>query len=211
MKQNSPYKFQNVGYLILCLIVFTSCGKHGEHEYHGVTDKIEAESKHYNGTTISSDKYLEGLDLMEVTENGQTFFIPKRKEHIKSFNCTECHSEPLEKLKKGIGQKAHWDLKLNHANAQIMNCTTCHNGSNMDQLTSLTGQEIDLNNSYNLCSQCHTTQFKDWTGGAHGKKIKSWAPPRASLTCVNCHNPHNPSIDSRWPARFNTQTEKERK
>jgi hypothetical protein len=211
MKQNSPYKFQNVGFFILCLLIFISCDKHGEHKYHGVTDKIKAESKHYNGTTISSDKYLEGLDLMEVTENGQTFFIPKRKEHIKSFNCTECHSEPLEKLKKGVGQKAHWDLKLNHANAQIMNCTTCHNGSNMDQLTSLTGQEIDLNNSYNLCSQCHTTQFKDWTGGAHGKKIKSWAPPRASLTCVNCHNPHNPSFDSRWPARFNTQTEKERK
>lgn len=160
MKQNSSYKLQYLGYLVLCLVLFISCGKHGEHEYHGVTDKIEAESKHYDGTSISSDTYLEGLDLMEVTENGQTFLIPKRKEHIKSFNCTECHSEPLEKLKKGIGQKAHWDLKLNHANSETMNCTTCHDGSNMDQLTSLTGQGIDLNNSYKLCSQCHTTDRK---------------------------------------------------
>lgn len=211
MKQNSQQIVQRLGYLVLCLVLFSSCGKHGEHEYHGVTDKIEAESKHYDGTSISSEKYLEGMDLMEVTENGQTFLIPKRKEHIKSFNCTECHSEPLEKLKKGVGQKAHWDLKLNHANAQTMNCTTCHDGSDMDHLTSLTGQKIDLNNSYKLCSQCHTTQFKDWTGGAHGKRLESWAPPRASLTCVNCHNPHSPSFDSRWPARFNTQKIKERK
>ena len=195
MKQNNSYNIKYLGYLILCLFVFSSCDKHGDHGYHSVTDKIEEESKHYDGVSISSEKFHEGYDLMEITENGQTFYIPKRKEHIKSFNCTECHSEPLENLQKGSGQKAHWDLKINHANAQTMNCTTCHDETNLDQLASLTGQNIDFNNSYNLCSQCHTTQFKDWTGGAHGKKIESWAPPRASLTCVNCHNPHSPSFD----------------
>lgn len=25
------------------------------------------------------------------------------------------------------------------------------------------------------------------------------------MTCVNCHNPHNPSFETRWPVQFNTQ------
>ena len=80
----------------------------------------------------------------------------------------------------------------------------------MDNLKSLTNNKIDFNKSYNLCNQCHTKQFEDWKGGAHGKRIGSWAPPRASMTCVNCHNPHKPHIASKWPVRYNTQKVKER-
>ena len=196
---------------VLFSVVFTSCKKE-EHQYHTVIDKIEAESQNYQGTSISSDQYLSEINLIEITEGDHTFLIPERKSQIKSFECNECHSKPIEELKgEGHGQKAHWDLTLIHANKSTMNCATCHDGSNMDELKSLTGVKIDFNNSYNLCSQCHSKQFDDWKGGAHGKRMESWAPPRASLTCVNCHNPHDPSFDSRWPARFNTQTEDERK
>ena len=76
---------------------------------------------------------------------------------------------------------------------------------------SLTDSPIDFNYSYKLCSQCHQEQFKDWKGGAHGQQLGGWAPPRVSNTCVNCHNPHNPKFEKRWPVRFNTQVEKERK
>ena len=75
----------------------------------------------------------------------------------------------------------------------------------MNNLNTLTGKSIDFNSSYKLCSQCHSSQFEDWKGGAHGKRIGGWAPPRASLTCVNCHNPHSPSFETRWPSRFNTE------
>ena len=44
-----------------------------------------------------------------------------------------------------------------------------------------------------------------------GKKVAGWAPPRASLTCVNCHNPHKPSFETRWPSVYNTKKAKERK
>ncbi len=195
---------------IAFLLIVTSC-KHKEDEYHSVTDKIEAKSKHYKGTSISSEKYTENLKLLEITENGITFSIPKRKGEIKSFACTECHSKPLQQMQRKELKKAHWNIKLNHAGANTMNCTTCHNGNSMDNLKSITGHSIDFNNSYKLCSQCHQKQYKDWTGGAHGKRIGSWAPPRASLTCVNCHNPHSPGFDTKWPARFNTQIAKERK
>jgi len=197
--------------LSLLIVLFISSCKHKEDEYHSLVDKIEAKSKNYKGTSISSKKYIDGLNLVEVTENEITFSIPTRKDKIKSFKCSECHSNPLKEIQNVDIKKAHWNIKLNHANQEVMNCVTCHNGNNINTLKSLTGHSIDFNKSYKLCSQCHQKESKDWKGGAHGKRIKSWAPPRVSLTCVNCHNPHSPSFDTKWPAVFNTQKVKERK
>ena len=196
--------------VVLCIVVgLSSCKDHGE-DYHSITDKIEAESKDYHGITTSSELYIGDLNTIEVTENGLTFLIPERKGEIESFNCTECHSKPLSDMQTKDLKKAHWNLKLSHANELTMNCVTCHDGNNMDYLKSLTGSQIDFNLSHQLCSQCHQKQFKDWTGGAHGKRIESWASPRASMTCVNCHNPHAPSFESKWPERYNTQKINER-
>lgn len=205
----NKYIITKIVYSFIFSIVLFSC-KHEEGEYHSVIDKIEAESKNYHGTSLSSDQYLDGVETIEITEGEHTFLIPNRKSQIKSYSCTECHSKPLAQMQSKDVKKAHWDIKLVHANKNTMNCVTCHNPDNMDNLKSLTGNEIDFNNSYNLCNQCHTKQFEDWKGGAHGKRIGGWAPPRASLTCVNCHNPHKPHFASKWPARFNTQTVKER-
>ncbi len=196
---------------VLLLIILVSSCKHKEEEYHSITDKIKAKSKNYHGVSVSSEQYFDDVKMLEINEGEQTFLIPDRKSQIKSFKCTECHTKPLHQLQSKEAKKAHWDITLKHADINTMNCVTCHNGENMDALKSLTGTKIDFNKSYKLCSQCHTKQFEDWKGGAHGKKIGGWAPPRASLTCVNCHNPHKPHFETRWPARFNTQKIKERK
>ena len=209
MKNYRYIKF--ISFYTLLLIFIISCKHNNEHEYHSITDKIEAKSKNYKGITTTSDKFIDGLKLIEVTENEITFLIPNRKNKIKSFKCTECHTKPLVKMQGKDIKKAHWNIKLNHADLNTMNCVTCHNGNNMDNLKSITGHDIDFNKSYKLCSQCHQKQYKDWTGGAHGKRLESWATPRASMTCVNCHNPHSPSFETKWPARFNTQKVKERK
>ncbi|EAR02366.1 cytochrome c3 family protein [Maribacter sp. HTCC2170] len=201
-------------YILSCLFLFSgafsSC-KHKEGEYHSITDKIEAESKDYDGTSISSEDYIMDIKTIEVTKDDHTFLIPEHKSQIKSYACTECHSKPLEQMQSGTAKKAHWDIDLSHADSNTMNCITCHDGKNMDELASLTGASIDFNRSYQTCMQCHTKQFDDWIGGGHGKKVGGWAPPRVSMTCVNCHNPHKPHFESRWPARFNTQKIKERK
>ena len=201
---------RNLTYYIvsMLMLVLSACKKEGA--YHAVTDKIKAEGKPYHGK-LTSDQLLAGTELIKITEGEHTFLIPERKGKIKSFACIECHSEPLTKMKSSVGQKAHWDIKLNHANSETMNCTTCHNGEDMNALNTLTGKKIDINLSHKLCAQCHSSQFEDWKGGAHGKKVAGWAPPRASMTCVNCHNPHSPSFETRWPAQFNTQKGIERK
>ena len=207
-------KIQKTLIVSLCAIatlLIVSCS-HDEHGHYGVVEKFQEEGKKYEPVKISSERYNEHIKKIEVTEKGHTFLIPERKSQIKSFNCTECHSEPLAELQEEGFKKAHWNIKLDHAEESTMNCLTCHNGEgNMDNLHTLSGNIVDFNNSYNLCKQCHQKQYSDWTGGAHGKKIGGWAPPRTSLSCVNCHNPHKPHFDKRWPARYNSQKIQERK
>ena len=207
---NKKYSIPFFAFAFLFTCIIFSCKQH-EEEYHNITDKINAESENYHGTSISSENYIGDVETIEITEGDHTFLIPERKSLIKSFACTECHSKPLNQMQNVTDSKrAHWDIKLNHADSKTMNCITCHNSDDMDNLKSLTGITIDFNRSYQLCSQCHTKQFEDWKGGAHGKRIGGWAPPRASMVCVNCHNPHDPGFQSKWPARFNTQKIEER-
>ncbi|MFC2109041.1 cytochrome C [Bacteroidota bacterium] len=211
-------QYRNSRLSLICLLLMAtfavSC-KHHEEEYHSISDKIEAKSKEYKEIATSSELFIQDLNTIKIAEGGHTFLIPERKGQIKSYACSECHTKPLAQL-KGIStgsahiKKAHWNLTLKHADEHTMNCATCHNGNDMNNLKSLTGAKIDFNNSYNLCKQCHTKQFEDWKGGAHGKRLESWANPRVSMTCVNCHNPHKPSFEKRWPAKFNTQKVKER-
>lgn len=203
-------KNKNLIYYVKLFIVVCFCSCKQEGEYHSITDKIEANQKPYHGN-LSSEELLVGTDLIQITEGEHTFLIPERKGQIRSYACIECHSKPLNEMKGVDGQKAHWDIKISHAAIETMECATCHNPDNMNNLKSLTGKDIDYNLSYKLCAQCHSKQFEDWKGGAHGKKVAGWAPPRASMTCVNCHNPHNPGFETRWPAQFNTQKVKERK
>ena len=192
-----------------CVLLMLSC-KHKEDEYHSITDKIEALSKDYKGVSVSSSSYTSEIKTIEITEGEHSFSIPERKSQIKSYACTECHSKPMAEMKSKDFKKAHWNIKLNHAQAETMNCVSCHDSKNTDNLHSLTGASIDFNRSYKLCSQCHSKEFKDWKGGAHGKTIASWAPPRVAKTCVNCHNPHDPGFKKRWPVQFNSHIEKER-
>lgn len=198
--------------MAICLFV-VSCKHKEKHKYHTVVDKIVAETVTSEKTTLTSETYNEGIKTVSVNEDGFEFLIPDRKSQIASYNCTECHTEPIEDLKQPkLGEKsAHWNIKLVHASSETMNCATCHTSNDMDNLHSLTNSTIDFNYSYKVCSQCHQQEFKDWKGGAHGKQLGGWAPPRLSNTCVNCHNPHQPGFEKRWPVRFNTQKVKERK
>lgn len=189
--------------LVLLTLSVVSCDSHNEH--HGVMEKIKHNDAHFNGIKTTSERFTNHIETIEITEGEHTFMIPERKGQIKSFECTSCHTSDIEHMKRGDGKKAHWDISINHANTNVMNCLTCHNGDEMNTLKSITGQSIDFNLSYKVCMQCHTTQFEDWKGGAHGKKLGGWSTPRVSNSCVNCHNPHSPSHEKKWPAWHNSK------
>ena len=190
--------------LILCILICWSCS--GGHEKKGLA-KIQA-----SVDTISYDTYprLDEMEiatvLSEIEGRKEQFLVPLRAREITSFPCNNCHSKPIAQLKKEqVGQAAHWDITLKHANKLSMNCSTCHDMDKPNDLTSLTANSISFDHSYQQCAQCHSTQYKDWQGGAHGKRLRGWVPPRVAQTCVGCHNPHQPAFEKRWPSRLNTE------
>jgi hypothetical protein len=125
---------------------------------------------------LSSEKHL--ADTRQIParrfDGVPAFYIAARMAELRRFPCRECHTEPLERLKarKRTEKNAHWEIELRHAGEQTMACATCHAGGNMD-----------------------------WTGGAHGKRLGGWAPPRVISNCTACHNPHQPKLEKRWPSR----------
>ena len=177
--------------------------------HHGIVSRIYSHQLHDSLVyPVSSVTHLGDLDTLAVRTLGKHFFIPRSENNILHFPCSNCHNEPLNIIKNknaDLGKKAHWDIKLNHAASDVMNCTTCHSENNMDVLHSVTNKAYDFNNSFKVCAQCHQEKHKDWAGGAHGKRIGGWATPVVKKTCVNCHDPHSPSFSKRLPARHNTK------
>jgi hypothetical protein len=132
------------------------------------------------------------------------FGVLSRQGRIAKAPCASCHTKPLAAMRwDGSDGKAtaHWQIELAHASSSVMSCATCHTPSNLDQLRTLNGTAVSFDHAYEICAQCHSKQKADWEGGAHGKRVGGWAPPRVINNCTECHNPHRPAFDSRWPAR----------
>jgi len=181
--------------------------------HHNIIERIKHEPYSEDSITVSSVTHLANVDTISVMEEGKQFAILNRTHQIQSFKCTECHNIPLEELKNTkpeMGEKSHWNIKLEHASSDVMDCTTCHSNDDMDVLHTITNKPVSFDESYKVCAQCHQTQFKDWTGGAHGKRVGGWAKPVIRKTCVNCHNPHSPSFPHKLPSRINTHMMQQR-
>ncbi|WP_196890811.1 cytochrome c3 family protein [Aureivirga marina] len=220
-------------YIIIILTTLFSCKTEDpEKEYGSLHKRIEHKSEHYKPFYVQNNSEIE-YDTVQValdTVAAHHFGIPKRTSMVDSYPCNKCHAVSIDELKSKGGnfvtpkdkahegvtakdckscheylKKSHWNISLNHADDNAMNCATCHNQDEMNNLSSLTNKNINFNNSYQICSQCHSTQFNEWKNGAHGKQLTGWGEPKVRQTCVGCHNPHDPAIKHRWPSRLNTQ------
>ena len=196
--------------ILPAIFLLIGCGG-GEHEgpkgHHSVLEQLEEAVEPNNNAGLTSDRWIEGVRYDRVTgmELGDvdTFFVARRTDSIERFNCGECHTVPLSRMQSpdpGLA-RAHWEMDLHHAPAEIMNCQTCHDPEQTDSLRLISGERIAFDESYRLCAQCHATQAADWVGGAHGKRLGGWAPPRVAAPCTSCHNPHDPGFPIRFPAR----------
>jgi hypothetical protein len=206
-----------IGSAILMFVICVNCSPHpeeeGEAQAHGehLLDQLKHhrhDSLHYAFSRFDQVDSARLVRTSGLAASTEPFLVPARQGEMKLFACTNCHNQPLATLQQGSatsGKKSHWDIELVHAPATTMQCATCHDANNMNQLHSLTGLPIEFNHSYQLCGQCHANQVKDWQGGAHGKQVGGWAPPRVSQTCTGCHNPHKPAFEKRLPSRLNTE------
>ncbi len=153
--------------------------------------------------SLTSETFLRHVNRQLVHNNvtRPPFFVEERTPALKRYPCTECHVQSTpQRMTEAVLRKAHWDIRLEHASSEVMSCATCHSPT-MEHLQTLGGHPIDWNHSYQLCAQCHTRQSQDWYGGAHGKRVGGWAPPRVVKNCPECHNPHRPRLEKRWPSR----------
>lgn len=207
-------------HMLLALLIIFIIGCSGEDKlhdeekgHHSIVDQLRHTEKDSIAYDVSTAELMADMEkvLAEVPESEKQFYVLGRQSMIKSYPCSNCHSASIEELHAETeGQKrAHWDIEMVHADNNTMECNTCHDTDNLNELKTLTGKVLTFDHSYKQCAQCHSQQYKDWIGGAHGKRVAGWAPPRLIYTCVNCHNPHDPAIKPRWPARLNTQKLKE--
>jgi len=205
---------KHLKYLLILLLAGCGGGHDGLQEdktHHSIIDRIEHNTPDTIAYEVSTEELMADIKKVLADVPDEEFYVLERSSMIKSYPCSNCHNVPLTQLKKEhTGTKrAHWDIEIVHASEETMDCATCHNTNDMDKLKTITGKMITFDASYKTCAQCHSQQYKDWIGGAHGKRVAGWAPPRLIYTCANCHNPHSPALKPRWPARLNTQKLKE--
>lgn len=174
---------------------------------HSATDVVaiatRATQPNQNGGA-SSERGLDTVQSVPVPGFPELppFEVASRERSISKFPCAECHNKPLAVLRIAPKDKkaSHWDIRLAHGKKDALQCNTCHNFEDFANLKTLTGKPVAFNHSYQVCGQCHSRQINDWAGGAHGKRVGGWAPPRVVTNCTGCHSPHKPHIDSRWPS-----------
>ncbi len=202
-----------LGFPAMLAVLATQCAPGGHHEDGGhhhllsLLASMEPDSLHLDMNRLNNLDSSKLVEIHKRVEGAESFLIPTRLDKVTSQPCLSCHNQPLAVLQaKSDAEKkrSHWQIELIHAKAETLQCNTCHDTQDFSYLKSLTGGRIEFNHSYKLCGQCHSDQYKDWEGGAHGKQVGGWAPPRVSETCVGCHNPHKPSFEKRLPSRLNT-------
>jgi Doubled CXXCH motif (Paired_CXXCH_1) len=187
--------------LLLLALFMPAC--HGPAETPSVRHITDGAQAPNSNAGLSSEPSLAGAAHVEVIgyPDRPRFSVLARTPGIQKYPCTTCHTGPLaERPGGGARKRAHWDITLQHAPAAVMACTTCHAGADLDTLRTLQGSKVAFDHSYKVCAQCHARQASDWVGGAHGKRVGGWAPPRVVAGCPACHDPHRPAWETRWPA-----------
>lgn len=164
----------------------------------GSEDEEKAPPDLDKDTTVTLDRLREFWkreNLPHVDEfYFQPFQVPPRKGELEFYPCMDCHEDnEINNPRERELEDEHDNIRLQHG-ANRFWCTTCHNLKDMNDLRSLKDHKIDFNRSYLVCGQCHFQRQKDWFAGGHGKRIGNWTGPRVIVLCVECHNPHSPSI-----------------
>lgn len=119
-----------------------------------------------------------------------------------SVACATCHDnrEPnFAQNNSQLLQEFHQGLRYDHGS---QTCLSCHNSEDYNTLKRADGRSIPLNESMILCSQCHSTQHRDYLDGMHGGMTGYWDLTRGGRTrntCIDCHDPHHPKYPTMTP------------
>jgi len=132
------------------------------------------------------------------------------KADISNFQCNDCHERgdpgilEFDKDHKIVVPGMHEDtVEMGHGSHDRNNlCFNCHDEQNYELLQTRDGRQLKLYESAPLCGSCHGPTYRDWEAGVHGRTGGYWDEKLGKRTrqiCVDCHNPHHPTIPGRKP------------
>jgi hypothetical protein len=168
-----------------------------------VLERIQAGDGTFARPEIESVRQFTSTTVVAgETYQGGEFKVLARKEFIKRYRCSVCHTEKPMAARDG-GGFTHGDIRINHGRAgDALVCAECHHEKERDFLADSQGLKVDFDHSYQLCGKCHFRQKRDWIGGAHGKRETYWAGERVVQNCTGCHNPHSPAFPRKMPETY---------
>jgi len=168
-----------------------------------VIERIQSADEPFDNLQVESVREPTGRTVAALeTYQGGSFRVLARKEFIKRFRCSVCHTKKPVLVQDGA-LFTHSDIRIKHGRAgSSLVCTECHHAEERDFLADSQGKKIDFDHSYELCGKCHFRQKRDWIGGAHGKREVYWAGERVVRNCTGCHNPHSPAFPEKMPATY---------
>lgn len=132
-----------------------------------------------------------------IAVDGANYTVVPRKSQLTFYPCSQCHQFLPPNTQKRDLYSPH-PSTLEHGGDRFW-CLDCHNTDDRDYLRRIDGAVLDFDNAPELCATCHMARYRDWKGGAHGKRIGTWQDERVIAACPQCHNPHSPTIKPRAP------------
>jgi hypothetical protein len=123
--------------------------------------------------------------------------VPPRKDKLTFYPCSQCHANWQTNEEPRALAPVH-EVSLKHGDGRLW-CLTCHDPKNRDKLHTVRDGEVDFDEAWKVCGQCHSNRQKDWYYGAHGKRVYDWKGEPTRYNCTHCHNPHRPPFMQRKP------------
>ena len=110
--------------------------------------------------------------------------------------CADCHVDRASNPEVRELDDEHDEQVLAHGDLW---CLHCHDAGKVSSLHLADGTPVALEESWQLCTQCHADKLADWRAGVHGKQTGHWRGPKEYRTCVVCHEPHAPAFQPLAP------------
>lgn len=190
-----------------CIVAFSlALAACGESHHMTLLQKIEHSESAATAADTDWAALSQDAGIVPVKGDGEhPFSVLSRQNKLTHFPCRNCHIDGFNlsaEAKNPRERRSHWDIELQHAPKDVMTCATCHQFGDLNFLKKSNGEAVSFDQPYMVCKSCHFQQFRDWSGGAHGKQYKSWLNPRVRFNCTSCHNPHRPAFQERWPVTY---------